>query len=134
MEIIVSGKKKEFKINKFSALDGWDLQRQYTEFLASRDTHERTVYTMKILSYACVVIGDESVSLKTSALVENHLGDWRNVEAVFKAVLIENGIDPERHAERPDYWSNVGGEIASSFIAQAVQMIGPLLDKQNDKE
>ncbi|QEG09511.1 hypothetical protein TROPICALSUN_32 [Erwinia phage vB_EamM_TropicalSun] len=134
MIITVNGKNKEIEIGKFAALEGWDLQRQYTEFLATRDTNERINYTMLILSHASVVIGDERVKLKTSALVDNHLVDWRNVEAVFKAVLIENGIDPERHAERPDYWSNVGGEIASSFIAQAVQMIGPLLDKQNEKE
>ncbi len=120
------------EIRKFAALDGWDIQRRYVSFAASdptRDREFRRDFTMEILSY-CTVIkakGNE-IPLSTDALIDNHLGSWQNVELLFKAVLSENGIDPETHANRTNHWAEAGSEMAIAFIAHCSTLIGPAFE------
>lgn len=122
-----NGEEKEIKISMFAALDGWDLQNRFVEFASSTDNHIRRSYTMDILSYAKVVIGDRELPLSTDALINNHLQTWQNIKSVFDEVLMRNGINPLTHAEKPHYWADAGAEMAVAFIAEAAKMIGPAM-------
>lgn len=128
MEITTATGIKEVRLTKFDALDGWELQNEFIHFAASRDGTFRKAYTLKILAYAVIVNGEQEIPLKTSALIDNHLQTWQNVQAVFDEILNQNGIDPMKHADRPDYWAQVGVEMASSFIAACNDLIKPALE------
>jgi len=120
---------KLIAIEKFSAMDGWDLQEQFIRFAASTDREFRRAYTLEVLSYAKVVQEDGGeLPLSTDALINNHLGSWENVRDVFEEILSQNGIDPKKHADRPDYWSAAGAEMASSFLAATSSLLGPALN------
>lgn len=121
------GSTRMIKLNYFPALDGWEYQRGFVEFAVTTDPKVRQAYTMLILSYAEVVMEEQCLPLKTSALIENHLQTWENIKAVFEGVLLHNGIDPKTHAEQPNYWAKAGEEMAVSFIAAASKLIGPAL-------
>jgi hypothetical protein len=117
------------KIEKFSALVGWDIQRKFLEFAASNDRELRKKFTMEVLSYCKVVMEGRELPMITDALIDNHLETWQNIKLVFEAVLKGNGIDPETHANKSDYWTAAGQEIASAFILEATKLITPLLSK-----
>jgi hypothetical protein len=133
MEITTSSGGKTILIRKFKALDGWEIQNNFISFAASREKEFRKRFTMEILSYATVSKDGREIPLSTDALIDNHLESWPNVQAVFEGVLLANGIDPATHAERPDYWSNVGAEIATSFLASCGALIGPALENMGIK-
>lgn len=120
--------KRKIQIGRMGAHEGWECQRRFIEFAMSKDPSFRTEYTFEILKHATVLRGgEEGLPLSTNALVENHLQNWRNLEIVFNAVLMENGIDPTTHAEKDHYWAHAGGEIATAFIQQTVDLLGPLI-------
>lgn len=123
-----SGEKKIIKINLFAALDGWDIQAKFVEFAASTDRNLRREFTMEVLSYAKVMSGEMEIPLTTSALVDNHLQTWSNIESVFEEVLNVNGIDPKTHADKTHYWANAGAEMALAFIAEASKLMGPAME------
>lgn len=123
------GKKKTVRIDPIPALDGWDIQARFVEFAASHDKDFRRSYTLEVLAYAAVdVAKGEFVPLKTSAVIDNHLGSWQNVERVFEEVLMQNGINPKTHADRPVFWEKAGAEMATSFIAEVTRIFGPAID------
>jgi hypothetical protein len=125
----LDGTIKQVKIIPFSALDGWDMQRKFIEFAASTDKDLRREYTFAVLAYAKVMTKDDrEIPLTTGALIDNHLQTWQNVEGVFEAVLLANGIDPKTHADRPHYWQQAGAEMAIAFIAEATKLMGPAFE------
>lgn len=129
IEIIsASGEAKNIVISHFGALVGWDMQRKFIEFAASRDPVLRREFTMEVLSYAKVVFSGRELPLSTDALIDNHLEKWTNIQLVFEAVLEFNGIDPKTHANNPQFWSNAGAEMAVAFIAECTKLMGPAFE------
>jgi hypothetical protein len=123
------GKSNTVEIALIPALDGWDIQQRFVEFAASHDKDFRRAYTLEVLSYASVEVSKGTfIGLKTSAVIDSHLASWRNVEAVFEAVLIHNGIDPKTHADRPVFWEKAGAEMATSFVSEVTRILGPAIE------
>lgn len=132
---LLDGSKKNIIIERMGAMEGWDMQRRYTEFVMSKDKDFRAAFTMDVLSHAKVDQGgDQKLPLTTGALIDNHLQTWTNVKEVFEEVLRHNGIDPETHAENPGYWANAGGEMAAAFLGATIELMGPLLQGKSTKE
>jgi hypothetical protein len=125
--INASGQHRFVRIAKFAALDGWDIQQRFIDFAISRDKEVRKKFAIEILKYATVVNGEQEIPLITNALVDNHLQSWQNVQIVFEAVLMENGIDPHTHANKPYYWSEAGTLMATAFIEHTAEFIAPAL-------
>lgn len=123
-----NGQVKTVLIDKFPALTGWNMQARFLQFAASSDMAFRTAFTMDVLSFARVQVGEREMPLSTDALIDNHLESWQNVQAVFEAVLVENGIDPSTHADKPHFWANAGAEMAVGFIAEASKLMGPAME------
>jgi hypothetical protein len=136
IEIITpDGVHKDIAINKFPAMEGWDIQANFRRFAASDDKEFRKAYTMEILGYAEVVIGPTTkMPFKTAAVIENHLGSWQNIERVFNEVMMQNGIDPKTHADTPHYWDKVGEQIAIAIVAKCSELVGPALEAMNKTE
>ena len=131
IEVTTESGPVQVRINAFAALTGWDIQRRYITFAASdakNDQDFRRDFTLEILSYAKVLKDDREIPLSTGALIDNHLQSWQNVETVFKEILLHNGIDPETHADRTNYWAKAGGEMAIAFIAECSKMLGPAFE------
>ena len=120
-----AGKTKEVRIKKFPAMDGWELQRDFLHFAASKDKAFRRAYTLEVLKYATVVNGNVELPLTTDALIDNHLCSWENVKLVFERVLTDNGIDPNTHALQTHFWADAGAEMAVAFIAETSRLLGP---------
>lgn len=131
IEVNYSGKteKKMIKANAFGAMEGWDLQRRFIDFRSSKDPDERKAFTAEVLGYASVLIGDQELALSSTALIENHLVTWQNIKIVFEEVLRKNGIDPENHGDRPEYWAEAGGMLAFSFLTNCGNFIKPMIDR-----
>lgn len=129
----IGGKGREVKLSMFAALDGWEIQNKYVEFAMSSDKAFRREFTMEVLQYAHVILDSgQELPLSTDALIDNHLQTWENVHAVFRGVLLYNGINPDTHAEKPHYWANAGAEMAVSFIAECAKLMGPGLQAVNE--
>jgi hypothetical protein len=124
---LANGELRKVEISNFSALEGWEIQNRFIEFASSSDRDFRREFTFEVLAYAKVMVGGVEIPLKTDALINNHLQGWQNIKIVFEAVLMQNGIDPNTHADRPNYWSEAGAEMAVSFIAEAAKLMGPAL-------
>lgn len=122
-----SGEQREVKISLFQALDGWDIQNKFIDFASTQDRALRREFTLEILSYAQVMVDGNGIPLSTDALIDNHLQTWTNVELVFNEVLMRNGINPQTHAEKPNYWTNAGAEMAIAFIAETTKLMAPAL-------
>ena len=120
------------KIMKIPAMDAWEIQRQYTEFVLSKDPDYRKQFTMRLLAFAVIKTETGEIPLATSDVINNHLGNWKNLKEVFDKVLSHNGIDPETHAEKQHYWSHAGAEMAAAFITESVRLIGPLLKGEGE--
>jgi hypothetical protein len=116
------------ELAKFPALEGWDIQRNYREFVRTDSREFRRAFTMEILSYATIIRGDQRYPLKTDALIDNHLQSWENVQLVFEEVLKFNGIDPQLAAQEESYWAKVGGDLAVAFVAACGELMGPALE------
>jgi hypothetical protein len=127
------GKLKQVRLEKFTALVGWDIQRKFVEFASSNDREFRKKFVMEILNYCKVIVDDRELPMITDALVDNHLETWQNIKCVFDGILKHNGIDPETHAQKADYWSVAGQKIAAGFIEEVTRLLVPLLRK-NDHE
>lgn len=121
------------KVNPIAALDAWDIQHRYIDFCMSTDAIFRAKFTREILTHAVVCLEEVELPLKTDALINNHLRTWMGVKQVFEGVLSANGIDPETHAEKPNYWSNAGAEMAVSFVAEASKLMAPALGMLEQK-
>jgi hypothetical protein len=122
------GQLKQVELLHFSALDGWDIQMRFLDFAATTDKAFRRAFVMEILQYARVVVGDHVYPLATDGLIDNHLETWTNIQAVFEAVLLHNGIDPVTHASKPHFWANAGSELAVAFIAECTKLMGPAFE------
>lgn len=123
-----SGKVVNIRLEKMTAMEGWEIQRRFIEFAMSKDPAFRKEYTMEVLSFAKVMVGSEQeLPLSTGALIDNHLGSWENIREVFNGVLLDNGIDPDTHGDREDYWSSAGGQIAAAFISETIRLMEPLV-------
>lgn len=131
---LASGESRAIAIGRFAAMDGWDIQHRYLEFVSTSDKQLRRAYTLEVLGHANIIIGDARLPINTVAIIENHLQSWEAVDAVFRAVLEHNGINPDTHAERAGYWESVGGEIAVAFIAAATKLIGPAMEMTMPKQ
>lgn len=125
--ILPDGKTNNILINFFPALDGWEIQSRFKDYVRSEDKEFKRAFTIEILSYSEVVLEEVTLPLKTSDLIQNHLRTWQNIQQIFEAVLRHNGIDPESHAEKAGYWDNVGKELAISFIAEATKLMAPAI-------
>lgn len=115
-------------VNRFPALEGWEIQNDFIRFSVSDDKEFKKQFTLRVLSYVVLHFsGDHKVQLKTSALIDNHLGTWENLRDVFNAVLSENGIDPETHAvNQVNLWAQKFGDNAAiSFYAKASELLAP---------
>lgn len=123
-----SGRVNEILIKHFPALDGWEIQLKYRDFVRSEDKDFRRKFTMEVLSHAEVVGEEINFPLQTDAIIDNHLGTWQNVQQIFDAVLSHNGIDPNYHAEKANHWAQAGSEFAIGFVAEATKLIGPAFD------
>lgn len=129
-----NGEVKTIVINQFPALDGWDIQQRFVEFAASHDKELRKAFTLEVLAYASVQLAaDRFMPLTTAAIIDNHLCDWKNVQKVFEETLKQNGIDPATHADQPMYWAKAGAEMATSFIAECSNLLGPALKMMESK-
>ncbi|ABL96834.1 hypothetical protein BcepF1.103 [Burkholderia phage BcepF1] len=104
-------------ISLFPALVGWEMQNEFKVFAASEDKAYRRAFLFEVLKYAKALKEGMEYELSTSALVENQLETWENIEAVFNGVLRANGIYPETHADNPSYWDKVGERVAISAMA-----------------
>lgn len=124
-----TGPTRYVRINHFAPLDGWELQNKFIDFARSKDAEFRRAYTMQILGYATLVFDDgREMDLATSAVIDNHLETWQNIQLVFNEVLKANGVDPLTHAEDANYWSKAGSEMAIAFLAEASKLMGPAID------
>lgn len=123
-----TGQLKLITVKKFPALIGWDMQTRFLEFAATTDTQVRLKYTMDVLAYATVIVGEQEYPLSTDALIDNHLEKWENIKEVFEYVLRENGIDPDTHAMKPNFWSQAGEQMAVSFVAECTKLFAPAME------
>jgi hypothetical protein len=126
-----TGLVKSISIGHFPALDGWDIQQRFIEFAASSDKEFRRGYTLEVLSYSKVIIDDRELPLNVPAVIDNHLMSWQNIQAVFEETLRQNGIDPKTHADQPNYWAKAGSEMATAFVAECSQLLGPAFQMVN---
>lgn len=122
------GQIKQVRIAKFTALEGWEIQRKFVDFASSTDNDYKKKFTMDILRYSAVVIEDRELPMITDALIDNHLETWQNVQVVFEQILLANGIDPATHATKPDYWTEAGEKMAAAFIAKTSEVLLPILN------
>lgn len=117
----------KFKISHFPPLTGWELLRQYGEYVASNDPAFRTRFTLLVLSHASEVVGDNEMPLNGADVVNTSLDSWDDIETLFNAVLGYNGIrtDPAETDRRR--WEVAGEDMAASFLAAVKELIGPAL-------
>ena len=128
------GSLKEVKIQLFPAMEGWILQNRFIDFAMSKDGAEKRQYVFDVLAYAKIASGNNDIPLATGALIDNHLQTWQNIETVFEAILMANGIDPKTHADKPDYWIEAGSMMALAFFSEASKLMGPALYQMEKKE
>jgi hypothetical protein len=123
------GETKRIKLNKFAAMDGWEIKRQTREYTESTDPKFRNYFTLIVLSYAAILgEGDSFIMLANSDIVNESLESWMNVEIVFDAVLAYNNIDHAFKEERNKQWKFAGEEMAASFLAATSYMMKPAIE------
>lgn len=122
------GKKVQVLINFFPACDGYELQKQYIDFVRSSDEKFRRDYLSRIMTFAEIIKEESNLKLLTPQIIDNHLMTWQNIDQIFRAILMKNGIDPESHAQKAGYWEQVGKEMAVSFIAELSLLAGPAFE------
>ena len=120
MEIETPQGKKTITFEKVSALDAWELREQLKRFLNSDDTSLRRAYVQRVLGLASVALGKQSLGLKTSAMIDNHLCSPENVGTVFDGALAANGISVKDCAAQTEYMTAIGAEMATSFVSQCM--------------
>ena len=123
-----NGTVKTVLLKHFPALDGWDIQDRYIKYVRSDDAAYKRAFTIEVLSYSEIVLEEMNLPMITAEVIQNHLVTWQNIKQIFEAVLVHNGIDPESHAQKEQYWDHVGAQLAISFIAEASKLIGPAIN------
>lgn len=119
------GSIRTVRISHFPAHDGWEIENQLIRFAASDDAKYRKAYTMRILSYATVLIGENEIPFTTDDVVDNHLQSWENVKLLFEEVLRYNGIEPRTHVIEFQNWDMVGakiGEAMMTYVSKVYEM------------
>jgi hypothetical protein len=115
----------EVALQVFPALAGFELNRRYrTDYRLSHDTKMRTAYAMEVLFHAEVNGQRLSSEQQVNAVLET----WLNVEKVFQAVLSYNEVDLELAEEKASWCEFAGREISAAFIAEAMRLIGPMME------
>lgn len=133
LEIVTESGKRQIRLLKFGAMDGWELKHQLKEYTESKDSGFRINFTMAILSYTEVINEDNtSTRLSNPALVNAALESWENLELVFNTVLLHNNIDVKMAIERNKQWIFAGQEMATAFIAATTEYIKPVLEAFNE--
>ena len=121
--------RKVIAIEKFAAMDGWDIQARFSRFAASTSAELRRDFTLEVLRYAKVVQSNGgTLPLTTDALISNHIGSWENIKLLFEEILSYNGIDPQKHAwTRQHYWVFAGSEMAAGFFTALVEPVAEIM-------
>lgn len=132
IEIEQAGARITGKVRHFPALTGWEIRRQYREFLESKDSGFRMAFTVTVLSHAVITTTmdgqQEDIRLSDPDTINRLLGSWQNVETVFNAVLGYNGIRADAAEAERRRWQVAGEDMAGSFLAAVSSMIGPALN------
>ncbi len=123
--ITTSAGTKQVKIERFPALDGYEISRAYRDYVMSKEPEFRRAFVRQILSYASV----EETTLDTTKAIDNLLENWRNVEKIFLSVLQVNNVDTHLEEEKNNYWNSVGETLAAYFIAGSARLMLPLLQE-----
>ena len=127
------GTTRTIRISHFPAHDGWEIENKLIRFAASDDSKYRKDYTMRILSYATVLVGENEIPFTTDDVVDNHLQSWQNVKLIFEEVLRYNGIEPKTHVIEFQNWDMVGakiGEAMTTYIAKVYEMANEAANAQ----
>lgn len=119
------GGSAQLDLQKFPAMEGWDIHQEFKRFVESDDPQFRRDYTLRVLSYATVVLGTERIPLATDAIIDNHLRGWQNVKLVFEEILRLNGIEPSAYSVHSAYWEDAAKKFAVSLIAECTLLLGP---------
>lgn len=112
-------------LKAFSALDGWEIKRQYRDYLASDDPNFRQHYTIAVLANTTIFVGDRDVPLNNPASINEQLENWQNVEKVFLASLAYNGIKTDPAEVERLRWQTAGEDVAKGFLAAVNDLMGP---------
>ncbi len=123
MDLETQTGKKQIRFLKFPALEGWDIQDRFAAFANSTDATTRRAYVLRVLGFVRVLIGQHELPLSTAALIENHLCTAENIGIVFAATLAFNNIDVNAAANRSDYVTAIGNEIATSFVSACMSAL-----------
>lgn len=119
-----SSGERTITLHVFPALEGFELDRRYrVDYKLQADRYARREYTLAVLTYASY----EDQRLSTPDAVDEALENWKNVEAVFQAVLAFNGVDLELAEEKARWFEYAGAELAATFIATTTALMGPFL-------
>lgn len=114
-------------LKPFSALDGWELKRQYRDYLASDDPNFRQHYTIAVLANTTIFANQHDMPLNNIATINEQLENWQNVEKVFLAALNFNGIKTDPAEVERMRWQTAGEDVAKGFLAAVNDLMGPAL-------
>lgn len=116
---------KLITLHTFAAMQGHELNRRYrTDYKLSNDRDVRRAFTLDVLEHAEY----EGQRLGTVEAANNILVNWKNVQAVFHAVLEFNEVDLELSEEKARWFGHAGEELATSFIAAATVLMKPAIE------
>jgi hypothetical protein len=127
VEIECKGAVVTAKVHHFSALTGWEIRRQYREYLASNDPKFRIGFAIAVLSNVSVQKESGDEFLDTAAKINEELECWQNVEKMLSAQLGYNGIETSPLELERARWQVAGEDMAASFLAAVQTLIGPAL-------
>jgi len=117
------------RIERFPAMDGFDLRRRTQEHAETKDRAIRRDFTIEVLSFAVVIASDgEETRLNSAEVINSVCADWTVLEAVFFAVLERNRIDPTSAEFHMKCWQFAGGEMAERLVATLVRLSGPAVE------
>lgn len=124
IKITTSKGETEVTLHTFPALTGFELNRRYrTDYRMERESSsKRITYALAVLEFA--EVGGER--LGSERAINSTLESWKNVEAVFHAVLKHNEVDLELAEEKASWFEFAGRELATSFIVEAGALLAPL--------
>lgn len=128
IEIDTSKGSLKIRMSHFPALQGWEIRRQYKEFLESKDAEFRVNFTLWILNFCYVVNSDGSeTEISGVDFVNSVLEKWQNIDKVIDAILGLNGIREDAEEAERRRWQVAGEDMAASFLAAVSATIGPAL-------
>ncbi|MEM5370277.1 hypothetical protein V4C53_30145 [Paraburkholderia azotifigens] len=136
----------EVALHVFPAFTGFELNRRYrTDYRAQKITDYRNdkgdinhatvlavrnTFAMNVLSFA--EVGGKH--LNSPQAINDALESWKNVEAVFNAILRHNEVDLQLEEEKARWFEFAGAELAATFIAEAGLLLEPLIKSFDRKE